>query len=260
MKRSGTPNIAMIALACSLSFGQCNLAWSDDIKSASSDPLSARQIFATDLESVSVVQEKIYDRDHELGVLLGYIPDDDFHQSFPLGINYLYHFDDHFAWEVVRGQWSFNTDRDIKDQLVTDYAVEPEEFDQLQYLLHTSLVIKPTYGKDSIWNSGILNHEGYLSVGVGFAGYKRDYSFGPSTTERALSLAFGVGRKYFISQSLSLNLEVRDYVIFKNEATENNVYLGLGLAYRFNMDARKSTIDNEDHSIYRYLRDDHETE
>jgi len=51
---------------------------------------------------------------------------------------------------------------------------------------------------------------------------------------------------------------VRDYVIFKKEATENNVYLGLGFAYRFNMNARTTTIDHEDHSIYRYLRNDHE--
>jgi outer membrane beta-barrel protein len=239
MSNSGVTKRVWQALACGVGLMLSAGSWADE-------------------QTVSVVQEKIYDRDHEIGFQLGYIPDDDFYQSFPLGGNYLYHFDDHLAWEVVRAQWSINTDRDIKDRLIQDYAVVPEEFDALQYLVHTSLVIKPTYGKDSIWNAGILNHEGFLSVGIGFAGYERDYSFGPSTTERAISLAFGLGRKYFISQSLSVNLELRDYLIFKDEATENNIYLGLGLAYRFNMAPRKAAAENEDHSIYRYLRDDHD--
>jgi len=255
------PKLVLIAsFVCAYSLN--NIAWSNERtqensqESVQTEGMKSSNIFAENIETISVVQERIYDRDHEVGVLLGYIPDDNFHQSFPLGMNYIYHFDDHFAWEVARGQWAFNLDRDIKDQLVDEYSVEPEEFDELQYLLHTSFMIKPTYGKDSIWNSGVINHEGYLSAGIGLAGYKTEYSFGPSTTETALSLSFGAGRKYFISQSMSINLEVRDLVIFKEDATENNVYLGVGLAYRFNMDARKKTIENEDHSIYRYLRDE----
>ncbi len=219
--------------------------------------LDSGSFTADALEQVAVVQDRIYDRDHELGLVFGYIPDDDFHQSFPVGGNYIYHFNERYAWEVVRGQWSFNVDRGIKDQLANDYGVAPEEFDELQYLVHSSFMLKPTYGKDAIWNQGVINHEGYLSAGIGLAGYERNYSFGPSTTEAALSLVFGMGRKYFLSQRFSINLELRDCVVFKDEGTENNVYLGLGFAYRFDMSPRKADVDRPDHSIYRYLEDRH---
>ncbi|GAA3916339.1 outer membrane beta-barrel domain-containing protein [Litoribacillus peritrichatus] len=206
-------------------------------------------------ENVSVIQERLYDRSHELGFNLGYIPDD-FYENFPIGGSYTYHFDEHFAWEVVRAQYAFSGEKDIKTQLEDDFQVEPEEFDELNYTLHTSFMIKPTYGKDSFFNKGIINHETYLTAGVGIVGYSTNTAEDGSDDQTALSLAFGLGRKYFLNESFNLSLEVRDMVVFKDGDVENNVYLGMGLNYRFDFTPKRAAVIKDSQSIYDYLNND----
>lgn len=207
-------------------------------------------------ESVSVIQNRIYDRFHEIDLVLGYVPDDDFYQAFPLGLSYTYHFNETIAWEVLRAQAVINLDRDLKDTLREDYGVAPTEFDEITSMLHSNFVFKPTYGKDAVLNSGIINHETYMLAGAGIFNYQRSYSDGSSSAETAGSLSLGIGRKYFINETYSLNLELRDCVTFKGSGTENNIYLGISIGYRFNMAPRVNQRKKDADSIYRYLQQD----
>lgn len=207
-------------------------------------------------ESVSVIQNRLYDRFHEIDLVLGYVPDDDFYQAFPIGMSYTYHFNEIFAWEVLRAQAVINFDRDLKDKLRDDYGVAPTQFDEITSMLHSNFVFKPSYGKDAILNNSILNHETYMLAGVGVFNYQRSYSDGSSSAETAGSLSFGVGRKYFINETYSINLELRDYVTFKGSGTENNLYLGISIGYRFNMAPRINPRKQEANDIYHYLQDD----
>jgi len=209
-------------------------------------------------ETVSVIQNRIYDRYHEVDFLLGYVPDDDFYQAYPIGLSYTYHFNEFIAWEVIRAQGVFNRDRDLKKKLEKEYEVAPTEFDEIKAMVHTNFIFKPTYGKDAVWNDGIMNHEGYLVLGLGAFNYERKYSDGSDSSETAASVSLGIGRKYFIDQTFSINLELRDYITLKESGTENNVYLGIALGYRFNMAPRVNTRKQETDTIYRYLKDDGE--
>ena len=74
--------------------------------------------------------------------------------------------------------------------------------------------------------------------------YESENSDGETGGETALSLSFGLGRKYFINQNLCLNLELRDYVNFREEGAENRVYLGLSLGFRFDLAPRTATSDD----------------
>jgi outer membrane beta-barrel protein len=194
-------------------------------------------------EKVFAVQERIFHRDHELSFCFGYIPDDDFYSVFPVGIGYTYHFNDFLAWEVARGQYLVTQEKHLKKTLEGDYGVTPSEFLEPQYMVHSNLMIKPFYGKESIWNRSIINQESYFLLGGGIVNYKKRYSFGTSGSETAPSLCFGYGVKYFLSKSLAMNLELRDLVNFKKEKTENNVDLGMSLSYRFNLSPRKTEQD-----------------
>lgn len=209
-------------------------------------------------ESVSIIQNRIYDRFHEIDLLFGYIPDDDFYQAYPLGLSYTYHFNENIAWEVLRAQAVVNIDRDLKETLRDDYGVGPTEFDQITSMLHSNFVFKPTYGKDAILNSGIINHESYLLAGLGVFNYQRSYGDGTESSESAGSISLGIGRKYFINETYSINIELRDYISFKGSGTENNLYLGMSIGYRFNMAPRVNVRKKEADSIYRYLKDDSE--
>ncbi len=205
-----------------------------------------------------MIQERLYDRHHELGMHLASIPDDDFFNNYPIGGSYSYHFDEKYSWEVVRAQWVVSKEKDLKKDLLEEFGAEPSKFDQMEYVVQTSFVFKPAYGKDSLLNKGIINHEAFLSFGGGIVQYEREYDYGDSTNEKAWSIGFGVGRKYFLSRQLNLNLELRELVVFKDDGTENNIYLGVGIAYRFDLEARKSRQLKETESIYRYLKDEHE--
>jgi outer membrane beta-barrel protein len=206
-------------------------------------------------EHVKAIQERIFYRHHEVGLNLGYIPDDDFYHVFPVGLSYTYSFNDHLSWEVVRAQLALNTDKDLKDNLEENFGVTPQEFSEPKYFIHSHLVFKPSYGKDAVWNRGVINHETYLFLGGGMVNYERDYSYGSSDSKNAPSVSFGFGRKYFLNQNLCLNLEVRDTVTFKDDETENNIWFGVSFGFRFNLSPRKTDQDSTMELLDHYLRD-----
>jgi outer membrane beta-barrel protein len=206
-------------------------------------------------EEVFAIQERIFDRDHEVGLVLGYIPDERFQHAFPAGLDYLFNFNENLAWEVGRAQYFFNVDKDLKEDLEKEFGATPEEFDRRKYSIHTSLLLKPSYGKDALWNRRIVNHETFVALGAGIAAYERETSTGEKSSELAPSLSFGLGRKYFLGPKLCLNLEIRDFVDFKDAGVENHVFLGIGLGYRFNLKPRKPPEDEAAKRLKGYLKE-----
>ena len=194
-------------------------------------------------EQVLAVQNRIFHRSHEIDLSVGYIADDDFFHVYPVGIGYTFHFNDHIAWEVCRAQYMFNVDKDLKETLQDEFGVQPEEFAEQQYMLHTHLVYSPLYGKHAFMNRSVINNEIYFFAGPGTVHYEWDYSSGESKSEDAFSLSFGMGLKYFLSKSTCLNFEIRDLVNLREDDTENNIYFGVGLGYRFNLAPRKAEED-----------------
>jgi len=196
-----------------------------------------------DEEKVVAVQNRIFHRTHEIDSYFGYIADDDFFNVYPLGIGYTFHFNEHVAWEVARVAYMFNTDKDLKQTLQNDFNVQPERFPEQKYMAHSHFVFKPLYGKHAFMNRSIINNEIYLFAGPGIVNYEWDYSTGESRTENALSLSVGAGLKYFLSEKISLSFEIRDLLNFREDDTENNVYFGLSIGYRFNMAPRRVEED-----------------
>jgi outer membrane beta-barrel protein len=211
-------------------------------------------------EKVFAVQERVFHRSHELSFCFGFIPDDDYFNTFPVGIGYTYHYSDFLAWEVVRGQYLVTQEKKLKKTLEDDYGVTPSEFLEPKYMVHSNIMIKPFYGKESIWNRGIINQESYFLIGGGVVSYEKKYSYGGTGTEIAPSLCLGYGVKYFLSKSICMNLEIRDLVNFKSGDTENNVDLGMSVSYRFNLSPRKTEQDETADKLKKYLEgiDHHE--
>ncbi|MGA1870647.1 MAG: outer membrane beta-barrel domain-containing protein [bacterium] len=204
-------------------------------------------------ERVYAIQNKVFHRYHEFGITAGYIPDDDFFELFPLGINYIFHFNDHFAWEVARGYLVMKEEKDIKKDLEKEFGVTPSEFSKPKYIVHSHLVWKPMYGKDSILNKGVVNHESYFYFGGGMISYERLTLPG---VDNALSLSAGFGIRYFINKYTCINFEIRDLVNFKEDDTENNLWCALCLGFRFNLRARKPEDNPTIKILNHYLRED----
>ena len=207
-----------------------------------------------DGEAVYAIQKRLFDRYHEISLVAGLIPDEDFYNVFPVGLSYTFNFNENLAWEVVRAQWAFTAEKDLKRDLEKDFGATPSQFDEMKYLVHTNLVVKPSYGKDALWNRKVIHHETFLLAGLGVVGYERRYAYGDSTTENVLSLSFGLGRKYFLNPKFCLNFEFRDLVNFKDDGVENNVYLGVGLGYRFDLSPRRPPRDPAVEELKGYLK------
>lgn len=208
-----------------------------------------------DGEKVFAIQERVFQRHHEVSLNFGYIPDEDFFNAYPIGIGYTYHFNHYLAWEVARGQFMITQEKDIKSTLEKDFGVTPEVFLEPKYMIHSNLIIKPLYGKEALWNKGILNHESYLIIGGGMINYEKKYSNGDTDAESDPSICLGAGTRYFLGKNLCMNLEIRDLVNMKKDNTENNIYFGLGLSVQFNLQPRESERDETVDRLKGYLEE-----
>ena len=197
----------------------------------------------TDEEKVYAVQNRVFHRNHQLDLSIGYIADDDFFHVFPVSLGYTFHFGDSLSWEVMRFAYNVNQDKDLKDTLETDFSAQPERFPEQTYMYHSHLVFKPLYGKHAVLNRGIVNNEIYLFAGAGMVHYEWDYSTGETDTEDAVSISFGTGMRFFLSQRFCLNVEIRDLINLRESDTENNIYFGAGIGLRFNLAPRKVEED-----------------
>lgn len=197
----------------------------------------------TDEEKVFAVQNRVFQRKHQLDLSVGYIADDDFFHVYPASLGYTYHFGENFSWEVARLGYNYNQDKDLKGTLETEFGVQPERFAEQMYMYHTHLVFKPLYGKHAVLNRGIVNDEIYLFGGAGMVHYEWNYSDGRIETEDAVSISLGSGMRFFLSQNLCLNIEIRDLVNLRENDTENNIYFGAGIGFRFNLAPRKVEED-----------------
>jgi outer membrane beta-barrel protein len=193
-------------------------------------------------EKVAAIQNRVFFRYHELGLSTGYIADDDFFHIYPLAASYTFNYSELWSLEVFRFQYMFTQEKDLKGELL-ELGVEPSRYPEQKYALHSHLIIKPFYGKSAFFNRSIINHETYFFAGGGVTQYEWLRSYGESETENAPSLSFGGGMKFFLNDRFCLNFEIRDVVNIREDDTENNVFFGLGLGFRFDLSPRESETD-----------------
>ena len=110
-------------------------------------------------EETYVVQDRLYRMRHEISVATGVLPLDAFYKGITIGGGYTIHWSDLFAWEVARFAYAFHVNTDLREELRTNFGVEPTAFDRIRYYLFTNFVFKPLYGKWSLLNRTIVRDE-----------------------------------------------------------------------------------------------------
>ena len=217
-------------------------------------------LFAGDLDynngdRTYVVQEKIFHRYHEVGLFVPYIPDDDFFDSFGVGANYIYHFNDVLSWEVFRGAWMINQDKSIRDDIQKSLNIAPTFYDEPSYMVYSQLWFRPLYGKSAVCNKKIVFHETGFFVGAGLLGFDRIKRFSSDANDTALSLSFGLCKTFFLNSFSSISLQIRDLIHFKENQKENRISLEIGYSFRFNLSPRKKLENKQDLETFnRYIK------
>ncbi len=196
---------------------------------------AAMSALAQDVESagrLAAVQERKYHMVHELEFSLVYLPYDAFYQGLGPEVSYTYHFNDHVAWEVIRGYYSF----DLQTNLVARLAnmpggnnLAPTSTEQMNYALSSTVVWSPAYGKFALFNRSVVQGEGFLLIG-GTLG-KLTSSFQPGPT-------IGGGLRFFVSQFVSARFDLRYSALIDTISASITHVIQLSLGFAIDLGTR----------------------
>lgn len=176
----------------------------------------------------------VEDRDllgsHEIASSIGVLPMDSFFKGLTLRGSYTYYFSHFLGWELFGGLWSFNIHNDLKQKLNEDFKLEPIPLGELNWILDSSAVLRPFYGKMVTLNRYTLTGEMYFIGGYALGGYSAALPSGINA---------GMGLRAFMSQYFSAKFEIRDYLFFPGGFTvENNLYISFGIGLTFGFDPK----------------------
>jgi outer membrane beta-barrel protein len=189
-------------------------------------PVAARA--QDDEGKLLAVQQRKFRINHELMVGGMFEPLDAFTKGVAPELAYVYHLDDAWSWEVLRGGYVAQLATSLRTQLERDFGVDPTQFESLQYYATSSLTWAPLYGKLALRNAKIIHAESYLSLGGALGRFTSSFQAGPEV---------GVGLRVFLSQLVSVRFDARDALfIHKSSGTTgapiNQVlFLSLGLSF-----------------------------
>lgn len=190
--------------------------------------LAAAPVHADDDDEDTIatyaVQKRQFRLGGELTGSLGFLPLNAFNKAFTAGGAFTYHPNNVWAWEIVQVAYAVKQfDTGLKKELLENFDVEPTQIPQTDLLISSNLVLKPFYGKLALFNRSITHVELYVPIGGGAAKRSNPSSILPTANA-------GLGIRFFLAQSLSLRVEVRDYLIFRNLDITNELFVGASLA------------------------------
>ena len=175
---------------------------------------------------VTAIQERAFAMNQEIVVGVGILPADPFTKGLYAQAGYVIHFSDSIAWQVARGAYVYNVATSTKQQLIRDFAVSPKVFDSVEYFAGSDLLIKPLYGKLSLFNRYSLHGEAYILLGGSVFKFTTAPLIRPAVN-------LGGGFRVFASKHASFRFDVTDQVIIpiggSGKTAENILSLNLSL-------------------------------
>ena len=178
------------------------------------------------------VQSRLFRLGGELRVEAGFLPINAFNKGLTVGGSFTYHFSNSWAWEIIRGAWVYKQlDTGLKTELLENFNVQPTDISALDFILSSDLVLKPFYGKLTVFNRRVIHMELSVPFGVALARYNNPQAYLPGPN---LGLIFRI----FVNPHISFCADVRDHVFFNHWNTRNEVHVSLGLAFAWGGDER----------------------
>jgi outer membrane beta-barrel protein len=169
--------------------------------------------------TISAVQDRLYQMNHELSLGIGVLPADAFYKGYTGGVSYTFHFTDSFAWQVGRGAYSYNVKTNLRRQLERDFGVAPTSSafeDEVQWYVGSDLMWSPFYGKTAVLNSRVIHFEAFLLGGATVFKLNREGGFRPGAN-------LGLGLRFFRSDTVSFRLDVTNNVVFAGASRIINI-------------------------------------
>lgn len=183
-----------------------------------------------------VIQPRAYHPGHEFRIASGYLPQDAFYKGTTADFSYTYHFSDAVSWEVFRGVYSWNHDTDLVRRLRDEFKVTNDPYEKVQYLISTHAQLTPFYGKQTLFNRGVVHQELYFLAGPGGVGWvihENGRADRPKNFRPAFDLGFGF--RWYASRFLSFKLEgIENFFQKEDGSIDEQVYVTLGVSMSSN--------------------------
>lgn len=173
---------------------------------------------------VKVIQKRVFEKDqrHEIGLLVGIIPNDSFFNYFPVGLRYDYFIMETVAIELA-GAYVPSTESNLRKDLLkfSGNAISTVQIpERLQWYAGLNAYWAPIHGKVSIFNSKLTSFDIGLLVGLGVVGTEIYDTLKKKWTPRDsygsvpfnLMMNLGLGAHLFLTDYLALRLDYRHYI------------------------------------------------
>lgn len=171
------------------------------------------------------VQNREHTMTHEFTGWVGTLPMDAFTKGLTFSGGYSIHFTDFIGWEVGNFTYSYHVDTSLKEDLRNlTQPIKPTQFEVINWYLTTNLLLKPMYGKMSLFNRSLIYGEVFIALGGGI---------GFMTITRRPVVDAGVGFRVYVNKVVSFRIDGR-WVGFVNlDDFKNDLWLALGISLSF---------------------------
>ncbi len=177
-----------------------------------------------DYGKVYAIQEKPFIMNHEISLSMAFLPLDAFYKYMVVSGHYTAHFDDFWAWEVVHLSWAtLALDTGLKKELNDRWGITAMDTPRLEYFLDSNLMIKPLTGKMVLFDDWLINMESFVLVGLGAQRFESGAWYP--------AMDAGIGMRVFMSNTLSIRVEAREYVYMADSKVDSVLYFGASLCY-----------------------------
>jgi outer membrane beta-barrel protein len=177
-----------------------------------------------DQGKVFAIQSRTYRMNHEFSLSMAFLPLDAFYKFFAVSGHYVVHFSDMWAWEAIHFSFSkyLDVDTGLKSELSDKWDASATDTPRIDYFIDTNLMLKPLYGKMTLFDSLVIYMETYFILGIGAE--KFETAWFPAGD-------LGVGMRIFLTDTLSLRFEAREYVFLEEGGVDSTLYFGIGFCY-----------------------------
>ncbi len=195
-----------------------------------------------DLPEVVALQNRTYYLNHGLEGHVGYLPIDAFNKGIIVGGSYTYYFSEFTGWEIINANYNFNIETDLREDAKSQgLDVRLEDADLLDFVIwymSTAIIYTPLYNKNLLFNKSIVYGETSFVLGGGVANFD-------IAGIRPL-ITIGAVVRFFLGQSTSLNIDIREHVYFRDSEVDGLFTISLGLAFQLGDPPKTSNIRRDD--------------
>jgi outer membrane beta-barrel protein len=187
----------------------------------------------------AAIQERKFQLFHELKLSAGAMPLNAFQKGWTLSLSYTHHLNEYLAWELVQVTGALLTSTNLRESLIDQFAVPPEDFSAPRLMLTTGLEVNPLYGKQALLNDGVSHHALIGGVYAGLVLGDRP-SVADMLSDLRPAVGFGLGYRLFIDETYSARLDLRDFLTFRRAIRDNESFqvenvLLMTLSFSFNL-------------------------